>query len=315
MLNVTEGFFESFGQPPLLGRTFADEEYSRGRHRVVVISARLWRSRFAADPAAVGRRVTIDGEPWEIAGVMPDDFLPHFQEARPGSIQAWAPKFVEEYEPRIRASGYWNVVGRLKPGVTMAQARAEMDRVAAQIEAEQPRTNRGSRVEVVTIREHLVGDVRLAVRLFAAAVAVVLLIACVNVTNLLLARGAARMTELAVRSALGASRWRLIGQLFVESLLLATLAAAGALGLAAGATRHPRRVRAERRAVGRLAASRLAGGRLRRRAERGGGGAGRGRAGAAAERTRQRRRRGPAPAIAAIAGCARRWSPPKWPWR
>ena len=131
MLNVTEGFFESFGQPPLLGRTFAKEEYASGRHRVVVIGASLWRSRFAADPAAVGRRVTIDGEPWEIAGVMPDDFLPHFQEARPGSIQAWAPKFVEEYEPRIRASGYWNVVGRLKPGVTIAQARAEMDGVAA----------------------------------------------------------------------------------------------------------------------------------------------------------------------------------------
>ena len=220
---------------------------------------------------------------------MPDDFLPHFQEARPGTIQAWAPKFVEEYEPRIRASGYWNVVGRLKPGVTIAQARAEMDGVAAQIEAEQPRTNRGSRVEVVTIREHLVGDVRLAVRLFAAAVAVVLLIACVNVTNLLLARGATRMTELAVRSALGASRWRLIGQLFVESLLLATLAAAVALALAAGATRilaafGPSEVpwveslHLDWRAAG-----------LRRCAERGGGGAGRRRAGVAAERPRQRR--------------------------
>ncbi len=185
----------------------------------------------------MGKQITLDAEPWHIVGVMPDDFLPHLQEFRPGSIQAWVPKYLEEHEPRIRASGYWNVVGRLKPGVTLAQARAEMDRVAAEIEAEQPRTNRGSRVEVITMREHLVGDVRAAVGLFAAAVGVVLLIACVNVTNLLLARGATRATELAVRSALGASRWRLLGQLFVESLLLASLAAATALALAAGAVR------------------------------------------------------------------------------
>jgi predicted permease len=235
--NVTEGFFESFGLPPLLGRTFTAGEYVEGRHRVIVISARLWRSHFAADPAAAGRRIMLDGEPWEIAGVMPDDFLPHLQEVRPGSIQAWTPKYIEDAESRVRASGYWNIVGRLKPGVSLAQARAEMEGLAAQIETEQPRTNRGSRVEVVTLREHLVGDVRLAVRLFAAAVLIVLLIACVNVTNLLLARGATRATELAVRSALGASRWRLISQLFVESVLLAALAAAAALGLAAGAIR------------------------------------------------------------------------------
>jgi putative ABC transport system permease protein len=237
MHNVTEGFFESFGQPPLLGRTFAAGEFVKGRHQVVVISARLWRSRFAADPAIAGRRVTLDAEPWEIVGVMPDDFLPHFQEVQPGSIQAWAPKYIEEYEARIRASGYWNIVGRLHPGITLAQARAEMDGVAAQIETEQPRTNRGSRVDVITMREHLVGDVRLAVRLSAGAVLIVLLIACVNVTNLLLARGATRATELAVRSALGASRWRLVGQLFVESLQLAGLAATAALGLGGAAIR------------------------------------------------------------------------------
>jgi putative ABC transport system permease protein len=237
MHNVTAGFFDILGQPPLLGRTFAAADHVPGQHRVVVISAGMWRSRFGADPSAVGRRITLDGEPWEIVGVMPDDFLPHFQEVRPGARPAWAPKYIEEHEPRIRASGYWNVVGRLKPGVSLAQARAEMDRVAAQIEIEQPRTNRGSRVEVVTMREHLVGDVRAAVRLFAAAVAIVLLIACVNVTNLLLARGATRITELAVRSALGASRGRLIGQLAVESLLLAVVAAVVALALASGAIR------------------------------------------------------------------------------
>ncbi len=237
MLNVTAGFFDALGERPLLGRTFTAEEHTRGRHQVVVISAGLWRSRFAADAAAIGRRIRLDGEAWTIVGVMPDDFLPYLQEATPGSVLAWAPKYIEEFEPRIRASGYWNVVGRLKPGVTLAQARGEMDRIAIQIEAEQPRTNRGSRVELVTMREHLVGDVRAAVGLFAAAVGVVLLIACVNVTNLLLARGATRATELAVRSALGASRRRLVGQLFVENLQLAVLAATAALALAAAAIR------------------------------------------------------------------------------
>ncbi|MGD9905673.1 MAG: ABC transporter permease [Vicinamibacterales bacterium] len=237
MLNVTAGFFEALGTPPLLGRTFTPDEPARGRAQVLVISAGLWRSRFAADPAIVGRRITLDAEPWTIVGVMPDDFLPMLMDATPGARLAWAPKHIEEFELRIRASGYWNVVGRLRPGVTLAQAADEMDRLAAQIAAEQPRTNRGSRVEVVPIREHLVGDIRAAVGLFAAAVGVVLLIACVNVTNLLLARGATRATELAVRSALGASRWRLVGQLLVESLLLAGLAAVVALGLADGVVR------------------------------------------------------------------------------
>jgi putative ABC transport system permease protein len=237
MLNVTEGFFDVLGQRPLLGRTFTAADHVPGRHRVLVISAGLWRSRFAADPGVVGRNVTIDAEPWAIAGVMPDDFLPHLQEATPGTIRAWAPKVIEEFEPRIRASGYWNVVGRLKPGVSLEQARADMERLAALIATEQPRTNRGVSVEVVSMRDHLVGDVRAAVALFAAAVGVVLLIACVNVTNLLLARGATRAAELAVRSALGASRVRLIGQLLVESLLLATLAAIAALALAVGAVR------------------------------------------------------------------------------
>ena len=118
----------------------------------------------------------------------------------------YAAKAIEEYEPRIRASGYWSVAGRLKDGVSLEQARAEMDAVSVGIEQENPRSNKGVRADVITMREHLVGDVRPAVTLFGGAVIAVLLIACVNVTNLLLARGAMRQHELAVRTALGANR-------------------------------------------------------------------------------------------------------------
>ncbi len=288
--NVTAGFFESFGVAPRLGRWFTADEYSAGRNKVVVLSAGVWRSRFASDPTVVGRRIRLDGEPWEVVGVMPDDFLPHLLESRPGYILAWAPKVVQEFEPRIRGNGYWAAVGRLKPGVSLTAARADMDRIAAQIETEQPRTNRGSRVDLVPIREHLVGDVRPAVGLFVAAVAVVLLIACVNVTNLLLARGSTRTHELAVRSALGASRWRLIGQLLVESTLLSALAAAVAFALAAGATRALAGTRAGGRAVAGDTAGGLAGRHVRRGAEPGRGVVGRRRAGAAPEPRRPGRR-------------------------
>ena len=167
----------------------------------------------------------------------PDDFQPHLQEYAPGDRDVFTAKTIEEYEPRIRVSGYWDVVGRLKDGVSIEQARAEMDAISAQIETDNPRTNKGVRAEVITLREHLVGDVRPAVTLFGGAVLAVLLIACVNVTNLLLARGAARQQELAVRTALGASRSRLVGQLLVETLMLSSAASVAALALAQAAMR------------------------------------------------------------------------------
>jgi predicted permease len=236
-VQVTEGFFDLFGIKPAAGRFFLAEEHKKGNNRVVVLSERFWRSHFNGDPGIVGKTIPIDDGAFLVAGVAPADFQPHFQEYAPGDRDLYAAKVIEEYEPRIRVSGYWNVVARLKDDVSIDQARAEMDAISAQIAEDNPRTNNGLRADVITIREHLVGEVRPAVGLFTAAVLAVLVIACVNVTNLLLARGAVRQQELAVRTALGASRARLVGQLLVETSLLASAASVSALVLAQAAMR------------------------------------------------------------------------------
>ena len=234
---VTEGFFDIFGIQPVAGRFFRAEEHTKGNKRVVVLSERWWRSQFNADPAIVGTTIPLDDGPFLVAGIAPESFQPHFQESAPGDRALYAAKAIEEYEPRIRASGYWNVVGRLKDGVSLEGALAEMDAVSVGIEQENPRSNKGVRADVITMREHLVGDVRPAVTLFGGAVIAVLLIACVNVTNLLLARGAMRQHELAVRTALGANRLRLVGQMLAETLMLASAASVLALVLAHAAMR------------------------------------------------------------------------------
>ncbi len=234
---VTEGFFDVFGVQPLAGRFFRPEEHKKGNNLVVVISERFWRTQFNSNPAVVGTHVPIDDGSYLIAGVVSNNFQPHFQEYAPGDRDLYAAKAIEEYEPRIRVSGYWGVAGRLKDGVSIEQAQAEMDAISKTIEAENPRSNKNVRAEVITLREHLVGDVREAFGLFIAAVVAVLLIACVNVTNLLLARGSIRQQELAVRTALGANRRRLIGQMLIETLMLAGTASVIALLLAHGAMR------------------------------------------------------------------------------
>jgi putative ABC transport system permease protein len=222
---VTEGFFESFGLQPTLGRFFRPDEFQKGRDRVVVIGEAFWRQRFAGDPAVIGHTVATDDGVYTIVGVASASFEPRVLPSGNGHRGVWLPKAIETYEPTARGSGYWAAVARLKPGATVEAADAEMNAISRQLGVEYPRTNAKTGARVLALRDHLVGNVRLAVMLLAGAVTLVLLIACVNVANLLLARGSAREREFAVRVALGARRGRLVRLLLLESLVIAVVGA------------------------------------------------------------------------------------------
>jgi putative ABC transport system permease protein len=230
---VTEGFFDAVGMAPMIGRGFLPGEHVRGGRRVVVITYGFWQSRYAGDPNIVNKTIGMENEPWTIVGVLPKSFAPQLL-TRPGELVVWTPKIVQEHEKRIRASGWWNVVARLAPGVTVEQAQSEMDAISAVLARENPRTNATRSAVVVPLREHLIGGVRLPLVLMLAAVVLVLGIGCANVASLLLARGIERSREFAIRSALGAGRSRLVRQLVAESLLLSILAAVVGLALAQG---------------------------------------------------------------------------------
>jgi putative ABC transport system permease protein len=228
---VTEGFFETLGTRPMVGRTFASAEHATGAKRVVIITHGLWQRRFNGDPGILNGPISLDGQPYTIVGILPPDFRPQLL-PRPGELSVWTPKVIREYEKGIRDSAWWNVVGRLKPGVSIDQANTEMASVAAALGREYPTTNERVGVNVVSLRDYLAGEVATPLYVTLAAVFLVLLIGCANVANLLLARGLKRHREFAIRAALGAGRARLVRQMIGESLLLSVVAAAAGVAMA-----------------------------------------------------------------------------------
>jgi predicted permease len=228
MAFVTDGVFQAVGSAPLLGRPLQPQDHVHGQASVVVLSHGLWQRRFGGSADVVGRTVTLDNKPMTVVGVMPRGF-----DFPSPNVEAWMPVayFKQNSVPWEDRNCRWLAgVGRLKPGVTVEAARAELTGVAKAIEAEHPNTNaRFSGATVVPLHESMVGEVKTSLLVLLGAVAFILLIACANLANLLLARGTVREQELAVRAALGASPGRLARQLITESLLLAF--AGGLLGL------------------------------------------------------------------------------------
>jgi putative ABC transport system permease protein len=227
---VTDGFFEALGVRPAVGRLFRPEDFRENAGDVAVVGWGLWQRRFGGDAGLVGRTLVLDGRPTVVVGILPRDLdlgLGYSHARR----ELWVPRQFEGWEATSRSSSWWTVLARLAPGVTLAQAQADMDRVAAALTAEYPTTNEGVGASVVPLHEHLVGAARPTLVLLGAGVGLVLLVACVNVANLLLARGADRAREIAVRAAIGAGRGRLVAQLLTESLALALIGAGAGIAL------------------------------------------------------------------------------------
>jgi putative ABC transport system permease protein len=223
---VSWTMFHVLGVAPALGRDFREEEDRVGAPKVIILSDRVWRDRFEAKPAAIGQSLMVNGVPHTIIGVMPRGF------EFPGTAGAWTTMQTDPL--RNRGNHSWQVMGRLRPDVTIEQGRLDLNRIAQSLETRYPTSNLGWAVDVETLRDQMSGDIRPVLMLMMASVAFVLLIACANVANLMLARAAVRSKEMAVRVAMGASGWQVSRQMLAESLVISLAGAASGVGFAYG---------------------------------------------------------------------------------
>ena len=228
---VTRNFFQVLGNSPALGRTFSAEEMQLGNHRVAILSYGLWQRRFAGSPTALGQTLKLNEELYTVIGVMAADFQ------FPARVDIWTPLAMNQQNWDQRGGHYLGGIGRLKDGVSLSSAQADLNQIAGTAEKQFPNSNSGWDATLIGLQEAVVGKIRPAMLMLTAAVGFVLLIACVNLANLLLSRSAARRREIGIRSSLGAGRGRLVRQLLTESILLSAIGAVAGIALAWMGTR------------------------------------------------------------------------------